>query len=617
MTSTSDAPAQVPAARPTWRERARPLLPAAALLLVFVGVSIAVIPSVSSNSSPAVTVFDLDQSQSTPSLRLRAAARNIYGIVVDGSNRGNAAFALPAPPAEFDRTVLFVSAGGGPGVDTTVSLIDGAGIRHVLGSPNRWRDHRLDVTSLIDRSSRLEFSALNGTATPALIGDRVRVASYRSGELPTASRWVVTAWVALATLLGLVVLRRARSHAPVVAGAALAAWLAWPKVTEGALQPQTNDLWDAAVHAEWFDLDHGLLSGTFGSLPHLAVQLFHALTPIVGDGAPAARGASMLVGVAALVAIYVLARRVAGTVGAIAASLLALIADPFRLSLTDGGATGTLILAACLFLLAVHRALQRVDRKTMVALGVTGALAILAEPLWWPGVVAGLVLLALWRSPPGVARASLGVGLTALALVSLPSRVSVAHQSRGDSSADVVERATRARNVEFVGHGHGAPANAAELGADPAGGSQVGLGDYMLGDHSLSVVVGSMLSGAYDSLHAAGRRSETKLVGLVAFLVGLAGAVFLLLLPRLRVLVVVAALVALVPWFFTARTGAESFLAVTPFWPILPLGAAVIAYALAGELRRRFGTPRVVEEAQVRLSAMSRRLGRRTQPAKP
>ena len=114
----------------------------------------------------------------------------------------------------------------------------------------------------------------------------------------------------------------------------------------------------------------------------------------------------------------------------------AVLADPFRLSLSSGDSTSTLVLAACLFLLAVHYALERGDRRAMVAVGIAGAVAVLAQPLCWPGVVAALAVLAFRSESRIPARVALGASLVALGLVLLPSRLSVAHQSGGDAGAD-------------------------------------------------------------------------------------------------------------------------------------------------------------------------------------
>jgi hypothetical protein len=165
-----------------------------------------------------------------------------------------------------------------------------------------------------------------------------------------------------------------------------------------------------------------------------------------------------------------------------------------------------------------------------------------------------------------------------LVIVTLPNRVSVAHQLNGDANADIVRLSTTARNAEFVGRGHGAPPDRAALAADPLAGSQIGMSGYVLGDHSLSQVAGSVLTGAYDGLAQAARRPETKLLGLLAFVVELIGVVVMLALPRLRLLVLIPALLAVVPWFYADRAGVPDFLAIAAFWPALLLGAATLAH---------------------------------------
>jgi hypothetical protein len=301
---------------------------------------------------------------------------------------------------------------------------------------------------------------------------------------------------------------------------------------------------------------------------------------------------------------------VAGLPGALAAVTCALLADPFRTTLGNGDSTGTLVLAACLFLLAAYGVLRRVDRESMAWLGAAGAVGILAEPLWWPGVVAAIVLIALRSAPRDRRRAALVTGLAVFALVSLPSRVSVAHQSAGDMTADATLRATFARNTEFVGRGHTAPPNAAALAADPFGGQPIGLGSYLFGDHTLSVLAGGTLSGAYDSLSAAAARPDTGLAGLLAFIVELVGVVFLLVLPRLRLLAIVPALLAVVPWFFASRVGA-GFVSETAFWPALLAGAAALTYSGRELARERFGSTRFAGAAASLPGAVARRLRRR------
>jgi hypothetical protein len=86
---------------------------------------------------------------------------------------------------------------------------------------------------------------------------------------------------------------------------------------------------------------------------------------------------------------------------------------------------------------------------------------------------------------------------------------------------------------------------------------------------------------------ATAARPETKLVGLLAFVVGCLGALYLLLLPRLRVLVLVPVLIATVPWFFASRGTGPPGVSIALVWPVLFMGAATVAYAAWVAVRRR------------------------------
>jgi hypothetical protein len=591
--------------------------PVLALFVAVAIVSALVLPSMRAHGDVRATAYDLDASTSTPGLQLgRRVTRNVYGLVVAGSARGKASFLVTAPgPGPGRRTLLGISAGSGSSAPTRVTLVDESGVRHPIGAAVGWVDHRLDVTDLVGRHPvRLEFAAVNSGSQPALMVDRVEASTVPSGAIPDASRWEVAAWVALLVLFVIAAAGRTRRDVVLAAGAGVLAFLVWPAVVDAASQPLASDVWDSARHASWFDLDTGLLSGTFGARSSLAVQLFHALTPITGTGAAAAGTASMLVGVGALAALYYLGRRVAGPVGGVTVLTCALLADGFRLSLSTGSSTSTLVLAAAVFLLAVHRTLIDPDRWAMVLLGAAGAFAVLADPTWWPGVVAGIALLALRYTPAGQRRRWLVTGLAVFVLVSLPSRLSVSHQSGGDVTADVTLRTTLARNFEFVGRGHTAPADEASLQADPYGGSRVGLGAYVFGDHSLSVIVGGTLNGAYYGMTAAGARTETKIAGLLAFIVELIGVMALLLLPRLRLLVLIPAMVAAVPWFLVSRGGAPLFPAQAAFWPAMLLGAATAVYTAWGLIRSRLEGSPVAGAFTARVSAL-RRPHRSPQPS--
>jgi hypothetical protein len=589
-------------------------------LAAFAAASIVIGPRVSADGTARVTTADLLEGQPVAALRTRGSVqRGPNGVLVAPGKTGRASFLVStSSPKPGDRTILIVAAGGEPGSETELWLTDSAGTRHLLGRPQHWRGRRVDVTRLVGGGSpRLEFIARNPTSEYQNVVLQVRTATYPPTAIPSASRWEVALWAALAVLLVAVALRGVRQYAALAIAAGVAAFVAWPTAVSATLDRVPSSLWEPSIHAEWLDLDTGLLSGTFGNASHLAVQLFHAFTPITGTGSAAAWTASILVGILALAAIFALGRRVAGAPGALTAVTCALLADPFRLSLPDGSSTGTLVLVACLFLLAVHRTLLQGDRTAMVLLGAAGALTILAEPTWWPGVLAVVVFLAVRQSPRHAVWPALATALLSLVLLSLPSRVSVAHQAGGDVNADVIQRMTYARNVEFVGRGHGAPADRDALAAEPMSGPRIGLFAYVFGEHSASTLVGSTLSGAYEGFEAASAQQEVRLPGSAAFVVEIAGLVFLLLVPGLRLLVLIPAAVSVIPWFFLGRGVATPFQAEALFWPALLVGAAAVAYATHDTLRRRLRAPRVLETARARVSSLRHGAGRSAEPAKP
>jgi hypothetical protein len=552
----------------------------ALLLVAFVIVSLLVVPDMKSDASPRIATFELDAGQVVPGLRTHGTlTRDANGYLVDGYGTATVSFRTPAPaPRQGDRTVLMLWAGGGSAVSTEVTFVDAAGQRHLIARPGFWTGRRVDVTPFVSTGpGRLEFSATNARPQRRLFVDRVRGATFAPSALPTAGRLAVAAWVALAVLLVLALLRRARRHLVLVAASGLAAFLAWPAVLGAALDPLTTDVWGPAVHAHWLDLDHGLLSGTFGTASALAVQLFHAVTPFTGTGAAGARTASLLVGIGALAALYVLGRRLAGTVGAVAAVTLALVSDPFRAGLSSADNTLAVLLAATLFLLAVHRVLERADRRGMAILGAAAAVAILADPRWWPGLAAAVVLVGFRAAPRGAARAAIAVAAISFGLLALPARLSVANQGGGDAAADVTALATRARDIEF-------PQRTPE--------PPVSLATYVLRQHGPATLVRGTLSGSRKGLSAVGERPVTKLVGLLAYLAAVLGAVALLLTPRLRLLVIAPALVAILPWFFASRGAFPPLFGEIAFWPALFAGFAALARMAWDLARARWEAPR-------------------------
>jgi hypothetical protein len=585
---------------PTGRVRWAPAL---ALAVAFVVLSVLVVPRIHADGTPAISTYSLDAGSPAPATRTAGTTRSgPDGYVVERYGSGQVSFAVHTPPPSGGRhTYLLVWGGGRDAVASKLTLIDAAGRRHVLGSPATWQGHRVDVTPYVRGGApRLRFAATNSGAEAQLIADQVRVATYAHAAVPRAGRWEVALWIALGMLLALAVLRRPLRDLVLVPAVGLAAYLAWPAIVAATVRPAGGDLAQQVSQARWLDLDHGIVSGTFGTHSALAVQLYHALTPIAGIGTAGVRTASLLVGVLVLVAAYALGARVAGAIGALAAVTFALLSDPFRQSLSSGDSSAALLLAGCLFLLAVAAFLERRDRRAMVAVGVAGALVILALPICWPGVVLAIVVLAFRRESRIPGRTALTVSLVALGLVLLPSRLSVAHQSAGSADADVVQIASQASNTEFGPLPDGSPRHD-------------GLGSYLRA-HSVPDLVTGTVDGASSALSATAQRPQTKLVGMIAFILGIAGVVALLVVPRLRLLVLLPAVVSLVPWFFVGRGTMASFPGGTMFWPALVVGAATTAHIAArGARERRRRAPR--GPLAVRLRALAWRSARRPQPS--
>jgi hypothetical protein len=211
--------------------------------------------------------------------------------------------------------------------------------------------------------------------------------------------------------------------------------------------------------------------------------------------------------------------------------------------------------------------------------GACGALAFLAEPAWLFGVLLAIVALALLYGPRQERWRVAGVGILVLLILILPNRISTADQNEGNLFADMTRRATFARNVEFAGKGDGAPTKQS-VATDPFGGKQIGLIPYLLDEHSPIVFVGGALSGANDALGAFSERKETRLVGLLAFVVGTLGSVYLLIVPRLRLLILLPLALAMPTLFFASKEVVTPFEAGTAIWPSFVVGGGVLVYVM-------------------------------------
>jgi hypothetical protein len=171
-----------------------------------------------------------------------------------------------------------------------------------------------------------------------------------------------------------------------------------------------------------------------------------------------------------------------------------------------------------------------------------------------------------------------------------PHLASTAAQNNGRPFADVDARAVAARNAEFAGGGHGAPSAAELTRAPTATGQPVTLGGYVFGDHSLAQVLGSTLSGGQKALSAFGAGGSA--LGALAFAFSLLGVAYVLILPRLRLMVLVPLIVALPALFVAGRIRTDYFGAGAVWWPVLPVSAAILMYAVV-QLARPWLEPRL------------------------
>lgn len=553
-------------------------------------------------SGDATTAAQLDLGQEDPptnAISYGAVERNVDGFAVDPGSTGTVFLPLPVQRPRSDNLLLLrLTAYGSSELDTRVRIV-GSGIDRYLGAPESWDGKEFGLTGLRRRGQlSLAVSTRNSSDVASLFLDRVVLTTAPETARTEAPAWLIAIWIGTLAAALLSLARQLRRHWVLPGLLALGGAVLWNPVAERAFEPleaTASSLWAAARDASWLGLDGGLLTGSYDVLSPLAVQLAHALTPITGGGSAGARAASVLVAIAALAALYAAGNRIAGRTGAVTAVLLALISDAFREAAVAGGAVPAAILAATVLLIAIHACLAKVTRPGAVILGVAGAVAALAEPAWVPGILAATALLVVLRADRPERWRLLGVTLLAFTILFLPNRVATAHQNGGDMLADLGDRATLARNIEFVGQGHGAPATRDELSEDPLAGERVGLGEYVLGDHSLSVAVGGVFSALYDGLDAAGQRDETRLLGLVAFAFSILGTLYLLVVPHLRLLVLLPVLVAAPTLFLASRGAITPYEGGAAFWPALFCAGGVLGFVLMRPLRARWapGLPAV------------------------
>jgi hypothetical protein len=567
----------------------------AVTLAATLALSFAVIPKMYS-SGDVVDTTVLPLGAQTPAPHARASGtiiENSYGYVLTAHAAGKVDIPLRFTTQSGQRSLLRLWASGLGQVDIRATLIDHGGRRHFLGRAQDWIGRPFDVTSDVAGGSRvvLEVSASNPTASAALILDQVAQSQASPSVVVTAQGWIVGVWLALIVSTVLLATNRLRRHWMLAVITGIGGYLLWRPVPGMSLYPldtQAALIWPAVQKASWLGFHSGLWWGSWAGVSSLAVQLFHAVTPLVGTGSAGALGAGALLGIMAVIAIYAVGNRVAGRRGAVIAAVSALLADSFRLEVGLGTSIPVLALAAALFLYAVHVCLTRTGRQEIILLAGAGLLMCLANPMWIPGIVIAIVVMALAYAPAGQRMRVLGVGLLALALLILPNRISTADQNGGDPFADINHEIRSARNFEFAGQDrHGAPSLAA-FRRDPTGsGSPVGLGDYLFVDHSVPVAVGATLTGGYKAIGSFAVRDETKLAGLLAFVLMVAGLAYLLILPRLRMLFIVPLLVSAPSLFLASRHVTLPFEAGMGIWPALLVGSGVLVYAISNPIENQ------------------------------
>jgi hypothetical protein len=553
------------------------------ILAVTVTLSVFVLPRMSVGGDVgAVSTLDLGRGTPTPgAATAETIGKNVDGFFVEGQSRGGVRVPIPfGPPGRNERALLEITAYGTPDVKTELFVL-GRGSRRRLGVADTWTGRQVDVSEEARSGSlRLEAAAENRGEEPVLFLDRIVAIRAPRDSRSDAEPWLVGLWAGLLSTALLQLVHRLLRHWWLAVLLGLAGAVLWSPVLDRAVTPLDGEaapLWAAATQAKWLGLESGLLSGSFDSLSPLAVQLFHLLTPITGTGSAGARAASVLLALAALVAVYIVGNRVAGRIGAVLATSLALLADPFRGAAVSGEATTSLILAAAVFLGAIHVGLARTRRQEAVLVGMAGALAALGDPLWLPGVIAVAAILVIAYGERRDRLKTLGVCLLTLLLLLLPNRISVAHQHEGDFFADLTQRATFARNAELLESGRRAPGGLAPDGQNKR--RQVGLGEYLLVDHSIDVLVRGIVSGGYDSLRGGAEREETRLLGLLGFVASLVGVLYLLVLPRLRLVALLPVLLAAPVLFFASRGAVPPYPAGAAFWPSFFVAGGVLAYA--------------------------------------
>lgn len=548
--------------------------------------------------------FDLGSANDSPARAIirGEAATSEAGYQVGRNERATVSLPIQLPDPRSDRTWLRVWAYGPKNVTTVATLRRADGSERRLGRSVEWMGKPFDVTEEARRGPvRLRVSSENRTSEPVLFLDKVVPLTAPISLRASGSAWGVGLLFALAAAALLALMARLRRHWPLPLLIGGTAALVWSEIPAKSLEPlgaQAAPLWSTALGASWFGLHDGLLWGSWEGLSSLAVQLFHAATPLVGTAPVSARSASMVVGLLAVTAIYAFGYRAAGRAGAMVAALLAIAAPPFRDAMIAGAPLPALILAGALFGYALHACLARATPLAITLLAGGAVAASLAEPVWLPGALLVIVIVGFVCGARGERWRVVGTGVLATLVLLAPHLASTASQNDGSLFANMSARAIASRNVEFVNGERGSP-TASELSDDALSGRPVTLPGYVFGDHSISQVVGGVLAGGQQSFASFSERGGAGGLAVIAFLMVVLGALYVLILPQLRLLVLLTPLVAAPALFIAERGDSEPFAAGAVMWPAMLVSGAILAYA-TGKLASPVLEPRLLPLIRLR-----------------
>jgi hypothetical protein len=539
-------------------------------LLAFVS-SLVLVPRVAvSETTSETTAWELGNGRSPDAAAVTGSIdEDPFGYVVSARSSGEVMLRISPRARQEDDLLLRLWAYAPASVSLAASLRPEDGPRRFLGLAERraWDGEEFSLFPVErDGQIALTVSVVNDSPRDVRFLDRVAITTVPNDARSDVPAWLFSGWVVLLAALVLRLLRRLRRHWPVLVILGSAAFLFWQRVFERADAPvpaRPADLWRAVTSDGWFDLDAATLGTPEGS-SLFTIQIFHALTAVLGVGTGAVYAANAVTGLFALAAIYALGNRVAGPVAGFVAAALPLAFEPFRDYATNGTTIMTAITAAALLGYAVHASLAEASMASGLLLAGAGALAVLAEPVWLPAVVAVVVLLPSVYGQGQERLRVAGLSLIAFIVFLIPSRVPVARAADGDVFADLSARAA-----------------AAEVGGAAApNGMSWSIFGYVF-DGGVGRFIGRVASGGYESVAAfAHGGGVLRIVAIVLFAVGLVGVAYILLVPRLRALPLTAALVAVVSFVFVARGDMEPFEGAAAFLPAFCASAGLLVYVL-------------------------------------